>query len=140
VDLISWQFLDVIAHARHQSWKFFLTGYESWFYVQTGCTRVWLLPESKPPKGVRQTINTQRAMVRIFRSPLGFPILDALGKRKTFTSDYFHETIALKFVEYARMESRQARGTANNPHGQGVTSPLESFESKQMTDFLSPCH
>jgi hypothetical protein len=49
-------------------------------------------------------------MVTVFWSPIGFPILEALGKRKTFTSDYFCETIAPQFVEYAPMESRQARG------------------------------
>jgi hypothetical protein len=64
---------------------------------------------------VRQTVNTQKAMVTTFWSPLGFPILEAVGKRKTFTSDYFCETITRQFVEYASMESRRA--TANNPHG-----------------------
>jgi transposase len=130
---ISRQLLDVIAHAKHQSWKFFLTGDESWFYFQTDYTRVWLLPESEPPKRVRQTINTQEAMVTIFWSPLGFPILEALGKRKTFASDYFYETIAPQFVEYAPMESRQARGRRLTIHMDNA-SP---HRSKQTTDFLS---
>jgi hypothetical protein len=98
--------VDVIAQARHQSWKFYLTGDESWFYFQTNYTRSWLLPESEPPKRVRQTINTQKAVVTVFWSPIGFPILEALGKRKTLTSNYFCETIAPQFVEYAPMESR----------------------------------
>jgi hypothetical protein len=49
-------------------------------------------------------------MVTVLWSPIGFPIREALGKRKTFTSDYFCETIAPQFVEYAPMESRQAGG------------------------------
>jgi hypothetical protein len=82
---------------------------------------------------VRQTINTQKAMVTIYWSPLGFPILEALGKRKTFTSDYFCETIAPQFVEYAPMESRQARGRRITIHMDNA-SP---HRSKQTTDFLS---
>jgi hypothetical protein len=91
---------------------------------------------SKPPKRVRQTINTHKAMVTIFWSPLGVPILEALGKRKTFTSDYFCETLAPKYVEYAPMESRQARGVRLTIHIDN-SSP---HSSKQTTDFLSSCH
>jgi histone-lysine N-methyltransferase SETMAR len=72
-------------------------------------------------------------MVTIFWSPLGFPILGALGKRKTFTSYYFCETIAPKFVECAPMGSRQARGERLTIH---MDNP-SPHRSKQTTEFLS---
>jgi hypothetical protein len=84
----------MIGQARHQGWKFLLMGDESWFYFQTGYTRIWLLSDCDPPRRARQIINTQQVMVTVFWSPLGFPVLEALTKRKTFTSDYFYETIS----------------------------------------------
>jgi histone-lysine N-methyltransferase SETMAR len=71
--------------------------------------------------------------VTIFWSPLGFPILEALGTRKTFTSYYFCETIAPQFVEYAPMEGRQARGRRLTIYMDNATP----HRSKQTTDFLS---
>jgi hypothetical protein len=113
---LSHKLLGVIAQARHQAWKFFLTGDESWFYFQTDYSRIWLLPDCKPPQRARQTINTQKVMVTVFWSPLGFPVVEALAKRKTFTSDYFCETICTQFVHYAPPETRQPTGRRLTVH------------------------
>jgi hypothetical protein len=68
---ISRQLLDVIAQARHQSRKLFLTVDESWFYFPIDYTRVWLLPDSEPPSRARKAINTENSIVTILWSRTG---------------------------------------------------------------------
>jgi hypothetical protein len=77
-------------------------------------------------------MNTHKVMVTVFWSPLGFLVLEPLAKRKTFTSDYFRETICLHFVEYIPLEMRQLRGRCLTVHMDNASS----HRSKQTTDCL----
>jgi hypothetical protein len=49
-------------------------------------------------------------------SHLGFPVLESFAKRKTFTSDYFCETICPQFAEYAAHEMQHTPGRRPTDH------------------------
>jgi hypothetical protein len=72
-------------------------------------------------------------MVIVFWSSLGFPVFEALAKRKIFTSDYLCKTFCPQFVEYAPMETRQPRGRRLTVHMDNA-SP---HRSKQTPDCLT---
>jgi histone-lysine N-methyltransferase SETMAR len=129
---MSRQLLGIISQARHQGWRFFFTGDESWFYFANNYNRVWLLPDAEVPKRVRNTINAEKAMLTVFWSPLGFPVVEVLAKKKTFTSEYFCETICTKLVACAPEETRRNGGRKLTIHMDNA-SP---HRSKQTTEFM----
>jgi histone-lysine N-methyltransferase SETMAR len=129
---ISRQLLNIIFQARHQGWRFFFTGDESWFYFANHYNRIWLLPDSEVPTRVRNTINADKVMLTVFWSPLGFAVVEVLAKKKTFTSDYFCETICTKLVTCAPEETRRVGGRQLTVHMDNA-SP---HRSKQTTEFM----
>lgn len=96
---ISKQLLEVIAQARHQSWAFFLTGDESWFYFITDFETQWLRPDEKPSTRPRTIISTPKRMLTIFWSPLGFRIVEMLPQGMKFSAEYFTNVILQKITE-----------------------------------------
>ena len=90
------QLLEIIQQARHQSWKFFLTGDESWFYFTEDFEIQWLLPDQKPFTRPRRIISTPKRMLTVFWSPLGFRIVEMLPSGNKFNSSYFTESILKK--------------------------------------------
>lgn len=91
--------LDIIKQARHQSWAFFLTGDESWFYFINDFEQQWLQPNEKPSTKPKTIISTPKRMLTVFWSPLGFRIVEMLPKGQRFNSEYFISSILQKIVD-----------------------------------------
>lgn len=93
------QLLNVIKQARHQSWTFFLTGDESWFYFMNNYEQQWLHPNEKPSTRPKTIISTPKRMLTVFWSPIVFRIVEMLPKGQHFNSEYFINTILQKIVD-----------------------------------------
>jgi hypothetical protein len=64
--------LKMIAGARHESWRYFLTGDESWFFYSTDYEQIWIPQGEKAPTRARRIISRQKVLIAICWSPLGF--------------------------------------------------------------------
>jgi hypothetical protein len=84
---------------RHQGWRSFLTGDESWFFCVTDFERMWVPEGQMPQSRPRTIISTPKVMVSIFWSPVGFPVITALPPKTSFSSAYFCDHIIPKIVE-----------------------------------------
>jgi hypothetical protein len=58
--------LKMIAEARHQSWRSFLTRDESWFFYSIEYEQMWLPQGEKAPTKARQIIAEPKVMIIIF--------------------------------------------------------------------------
>lgn len=96
---LSKQLLQVIKQARHQSWKYFLTGDESWFFFLEDYEIQWLKPDQKPSTKTRRIIASPKRMLTVFWSPIGFRIVEMLPHGEKFNADYFINCILKKIVD-----------------------------------------
>jgi histone-lysine N-methyltransferase SETMAR len=55
--------------------------------------QIWLRPGETPPERARHTIQDRKIMVTIAWNPLGFPLIVALPKGRTFNTEYTHDNI-----------------------------------------------
>jgi hypothetical protein len=98
--------LKMIAEVRHQSWRYFLTGDESWFFYSTDSEQMWLPRGEMAPTRARHIISTPKVLITIFWSPLGFPVIDALPAREKFTALYFCDNIVPQIAEQRSSDAR----------------------------------
>ena len=106
---ISKQLLDEIAEARDQSWRFFLTGDESWFFFIEDFDIQWVAPGEKPFTRSKRIISSPKRMLTVFWSPLGFRIIEMLPKGTRFNSKYFINEILSKIAEIHNQENPNSR-------------------------------
>jgi hypothetical protein len=59
---------------------------------------MWLRPEEEPLERPRRTIQDPKIMVTIAWNPLGFHLLNALPKGRSFTMGYHHDNICAGLV------------------------------------------
>jgi histone-lysine N-methyltransferase SETMAR len=102
--------LKMIAEARHQSWRSFLTGDESWFFYSTDYEQMWLPRGEMAPTRARHIISRPKVLITIFWSPLSFPVIDVLPTREKFTALYFCDNIAPQIAEQRSSDARQKTG------------------------------
>jgi hypothetical protein len=101
--------LKMIAEARHQSWRYFLTGDDSWSFYSTDYEQMWLPRGEMAPTTARHIISTAKVLITIFWSPLGFPVIDGLPAGEKFTARYFCDNIVPKIAEQRSPDARQNR-------------------------------
>jgi hypothetical protein len=61
---------------------------ESWFYRATDHKQIWLRPGVTSPERAWHTLQDREIMVTIASNPLGFPLIVALSKGRTFNGEY----------------------------------------------------
>jgi hypothetical protein len=83
----------ILRLAKHRGWIHFLTGDEPWFWLTIDYEQQWLLPGAERPARPGKMINDPKAMIVLFWSPLGFPVIQALPPKVTFTSEFFVDPI-----------------------------------------------
>jgi hypothetical protein len=88
-----------LEQARHQRWRYFLTGDESWFLNATDFERMWVPEGQMPQSRPRVIVSTPKVMVSIFWSPVGFAVITALPPKTKFSSAYFCDNIIPEIVE-----------------------------------------
>jgi hypothetical protein len=91
--------LKMIAEARHQIRRYFLTGDQSWFFYSTYYGYMWLRQVEKAPPRERRIISRLTVMIIIFWSRVGFPVIDALSAGEKFTVRYFCDNIVPQIAE-----------------------------------------
>jgi histone-lysine N-methyltransferase SETMAR len=79
----------VLCSAKHQSWRYILTGDESWFYFSNDPDHAWVPEGAAIPTRPRQTIGSPKRMLTVFWSPLGFALVRMLPKGAHFDAHYF---------------------------------------------------
>jgi hypothetical protein len=97
--------LKMIAEARHQSWRCFLTRDESWFFYSTDYEQMWLPRGEMAPTRARHIISTPKVLITIFWSPLGFAVIDALPTEESLQ----HSIFATILYYRLRSSDRQMR-------------------------------
>jgi hypothetical protein len=102
--------LKMIAEARHQSWPYFLTGDESWFFDSTDDEQLWLPRGEMAPTRARHIISTPRVIITILWSPLGFPVIDLLPAGEKFPARYFRDSIVPQIAEQRPSDAQQNMG------------------------------
>jgi histone-lysine N-methyltransferase SETMAR len=83
----------VLCRAKHDGWRYFLTGDESWFYFDNYPDHAWVAEGATAPIRPRQTIASPKRMLTVFWSPLGFSLVQILPKGEHFNARYFCENI-----------------------------------------------
>jgi hypothetical protein len=84
-----------VGRAKHRGGTHFLTVDESWCWPTIDCQQQWL-----PSGAEREThqaekkINSPKAMIIVFWSPVGFPVIWALTPKMTFTVEFFVDDIS----------------------------------------------
>jgi hypothetical protein len=63
------------------------------YNLATGHEQIWLLPGETPPERARHTIQDRKIMATIAWNPLGFPLIVAVPKGRTFNAEYYHDNI-----------------------------------------------
>jgi hypothetical protein len=119
------ELLDMLRAARHNSWNYFVTGDESWFYLETSHETIWLQHGDPRPVREKKVINSPKVMLTVFWSPNGFHLIEALPAGQTFTSDYFSQTILYTLHKnLSHMTARRIVVHMDNarPHRSKVTS------------------
>jgi hypothetical protein len=66
---------------------------DSWFYLSTYDEQVWLRPGETPPERARYTIQYRKIMVTAPWNPVGFPLIVAFPKARTFNVEYYRDNI-----------------------------------------------
>jgi hypothetical protein len=84
---------------RHD-WHSIMTLDESWLYFPICHEQIWLRPDEEPPERARHTIQDQKIMVTITWNLLGFPVVDALPKRRIFNEEYYLDNILRALVSF----------------------------------------
>jgi hypothetical protein len=84
-----------LGSAKHCGWTHFLTGYESWFWLTIDYAQQWLPPGAERSTRLKKMISSSKPMIIIFWLPLGFPVVQALPSRVTFTSEFFVDAVLL---------------------------------------------
>ena len=79
----------VLQEAKQSNYQLFMTGDESWFYLNTDHETQWLPLSEKPSKKTKKNIGSKKYMLTIFWNPLGFHLVKILPDGITFNSDYF---------------------------------------------------
>jgi hypothetical protein len=69
-----------------------------WFYVATDYARIWLRPDQEPPERAKQTTQDKKITATTACSPLGFHVLVALPKGRTFDAEYSGDNILTALV------------------------------------------
>jgi hypothetical protein len=87
------ELLVMLGSAKHRGWTHFLTGDEWRFWLTIDYEQQWLPPGAERPTRLRKTISSPKTMIIIFWSPLGFPVIQALPRKVTFTSKFFVDAI-----------------------------------------------
>lgn len=96
---ISKLMLETLKQAKHQGWTFFLTGDESWFFLDSDYELQWVHEDEKPAERPKRLISAKKCMITIFFSPLGFRVINMLPQKTTFTSQYFIDEILVKITK-----------------------------------------
>jgi hypothetical protein len=90
--------LVTLRSAKHLGWTHSLTGDESWFWLTIDCEQQWLLSGAERPTRPSKMNSSPKAIISIFWSPLGFPVIQVLPPKVTFTSKLFIDAILLHIV------------------------------------------
>jgi hypothetical protein len=83
---------------KDQGWQFSVTLDESWFCFITDYERIWLRPDQEPPEEPKRTIQDKKNMASIAWNPLGFHVLEALPKGRTFDADCYRDNSLTELV------------------------------------------
>ena len=86
---LSKSLLPVLHRASKSHYQLFMTGDESWFYLNTDHETQWVPHSEKPSKRPKKMIGTKKYMLIIFWNPLGFHLVKILPDGITFNDDYF---------------------------------------------------
>jgi hypothetical protein len=85
--------LVTLRSAKHRGWTDFLTGDESWFWLAIDYEPQWLPRDAERLTRPRKMISSPKAMIVIFWSPFGFPVIQALPPEARVTSELFVDAI-----------------------------------------------
>jgi hypothetical protein len=75
--------------ASRDAWQHFVTGDESWFFLEQSPHRMWCLARDDVSTIVRRGIQTQQFMFTIMWNPRGFHIVNQLPRDIKMDRDYF---------------------------------------------------
>ena len=105
----SMQLLKILQSAKHRSFKYFVTGDESWFEYDYYHVRQWI--PLTAPRGIRckKIISQKKVMLTVFWNPHGFAVIDFLPKEQTFNSQYYVSNILLELSKKNGENSKRVK-------------------------------
>jgi hypothetical protein len=68
--------------------------------LATDHEQIWLRPGEAPPERARHTVQDRTTMVTIAWNSLGFPLIVALSKGRTFNAEYHHDNILAALTQF----------------------------------------
>ena len=103
--------LKTVQKARSNSYIYFLTGDESWFYLQSVHDLIWLQRDEEPPVKEKKMIDSPKMMLTVFWNPEGFLISNVLPPHQKFNSEYFINQILQPIYEKLSSKAEYFRKT-----------------------------
>ena len=85
--------LDTLARAEKDSFRFLVTGDETWFFYTSPHNGLWLPPEAEAPTFPRPSHYAPKTMITVFWGIRGVEIILALPADKRWDGDYFADTV-----------------------------------------------
>ena len=101
---ISIKMIETIKQARENTWNFFSTGDESWFYYYTSSKKIWIRNGEKPPSLPNPDFHPKKMMVTIFWSPNGIQSLNVLPQGHSLNAQYFQENTLAELVQNKQVQ------------------------------------
>jgi hypothetical protein len=95
---LSRELVVTLRSAMPHAWTHFLTGDELWFWLTIDYKQQWLLVGTEKLIRPGKMINFPKAIIIILWSPLGFPVIQDLPPKVTFTSEFFVDAILSHIV------------------------------------------
>lgn len=89
----SLELIKMLTSAENRGWNYFVTGDESWFYLNYEYEQKWVQSGEEPPTRVKRMISDEKVMITVFWNPNGFQVIDALPRDQTFNAYYYTNNI-----------------------------------------------
>jgi hypothetical protein len=119
--------------------RFILTLDETWFYLATDQKWIWFRPGGRPPERAMHKIQDRKIMLAIAWNPLGFPLIVALPKARTFNAEYYRDNI-LAALTQLQLEDDGRKFVVHADNARAHTAQnVELFAKKMDCDSL-PIH
>ena len=90
--------LATLEKASKNSFRFLVTGDETWFFYTSPNNGLWLPPDAEAPTAQRDSHYAPKTMVTVFWGIKGAEIVMALPAGRRWDGDYFCDTIVSEIV------------------------------------------
>ena len=91
--------LETLQEAESKSFRFLVTGDESWFFYSSPRRGLWIPPESEEPRAPRPSAYAPKTMITVFWGVDGPSVVLALPCDEKWNGEYFRDTVVSEILK-----------------------------------------